>query len=206
MSYSRLPGAPASPLLGEDTFPSRYGANPRRLVRYVALLVLPLLLFYLASTTSSLSTSYDPIDDAVAIHTSDDTSLPPAEATAVQQTPKPMEEAVVIEEDVEEEDELALPAPIQWSVEDQQLRRYSWSTPEVHESLERQLAEIATVRPPSPSLLCPAEADLSASTGTTASARLAREDEDDVDWRNAHRLDSLRTAFADTAISSSRTA
>lgn len=144
MSYSRLPGnGPASPLLGDDNFPVR---PPRRILRFA--LVPLLLIFIFAASQSSLSSSFDPIKNRIALFGSDDTPVPQAEATALQQEPETIEvEDVVVEEPP--------PARIEWSEENQQLQRYSWSTPEVHESLERQLAQLSMVRRSFPSSFRP---------------------------------------------------
>jgi hypothetical protein len=138
MSYSRLPGSssPGSPLLGDPV------PRPRRLLRFVLALSAALVLLILIASRSSISTSFDPIKDSVGVLRQDDTPVQQAEATALQHEPERAEEEEVV---IEEEE--PLPARVEWSEEDQQLQKYSWKTPEVHESLERQLEAMSPVRP-----------------------------------------------------------
>ncbi|GAA6005241.1 hypothetical protein JCM10207_002909 [Rhodosporidiobolus poonsookiae] len=120
MGSIRLPGTPTP---GTPAVPQLR----RRFSRSLALLLPFACLALFLASSQSLSLSPEPAKAAAEQTTRGDGALELAEAVAAQQEP---EDLPANEMDVRLK-------RIRWSKEDEQLRRYSWTTPDVHESLQR---------------------------------------------------------------------
>ncbi|GAA5919297.1 hypothetical protein JCM6882_007830 [Rhodosporidiobolus microsporus] len=130
MAPIRLPGSPApgSPLLADVPRPRR------RVLRSLVLLLALAAIALVFASHSKIPASLEPLKERIVYFRQDDASLQLSEAVAAQQEPEPVAEEQFEEEEVK---------PKHWSEEDQQLRKYRFKTPEVHESLERRLQELS---------------------------------------------------------------
>ncbi|GAA6043644.1 hypothetical protein JCM8097_000852 [Rhodosporidiobolus ruineniae] len=131
MSPVRLPVTPpaGSPLLGDEayTVPRPRRRVSRSLVVLVPLALLAVILASQSSLTALIAT------EAETVPSDASRSSPPlVEAVAIQHPPEPPPVK-----------ESKATGRVRWTKEEQQLRIYKWTTPEVHESLKRRLEELS---------------------------------------------------------------
>ncbi|GAA5831187.1 hypothetical protein JCM11251_007788 [Rhodosporidiobolus azoricus] len=133
MAPIRLPGSPApgSPLLSDVPRPRR------RVLRALVLLSSLTALVVLFASHSRIPNSLEPLKERIAVLRHGDTLLQLSEAVAAQQQPDTVDPRLREQEEVSGKP---------WSNDDQQLRKYRFKTPEVHESLERRLQELTPER------------------------------------------------------------